>query len=314
MTEDPQRSTLGEQFADAVERVTPGVVTVHGRRRLPGTGIVLSVDDDGAVIVTASHVVEREDNLAIHLASGTSNGTADGTKIPATLLGRDLSRDLAVLRAGSGSLSPISDRPQVPRVGTLVMAVGRPWAATPQATLGVVNAVGQIHSRRAGGIQLIHTDATMLPGFSGGPLIDGAGNVAGINTSGLLRMANITIPIGQVRAVSADILAYGHVRSGWIGVTVQPVTLPAHARGETEEGESGLLISGIAADSPAAKAGLLLGDILVAVAGVPLGDATDLKHALGSEQIGQALEFGILRGGSRQAISISPIERPDPAS
>ncbi|MDQ3540114.1 MAG: serine protease, partial [Chloroflexota bacterium] len=189
MTEDLQRSDIGEQFADAVESVTPSVVTVHGRRRLPGTGIVLAVEDASAVIVTASHVVEREDNLAIYLSSGT----AVGTKVPATLIGRDLSRDLAVLRAETTSLSPVSDRPRVPRVGTLVMAVGRPWAFTPQATLGTVNAVGQIHSRRAGGIQLIHTDVTMLPGFSGGPLIDGTGNVVGINTSGLLRMANITI-------------------------------------------------------------------------------------------------------------------------
>ncbi|MDQ3541684.1 MAG: PDZ domain-containing protein, partial [Chloroflexota bacterium] len=136
----------------------------------------------------------------------------------------------------------------------------------------------------------------------------------GINTSGLLRMANITIPVDQVRAVSADILAYGHVRSGWIGVTVQPVTLPAHALGETEESESGLLVSGIAEGSPAAEAGLLLGDILVSAADGPLGDATDLKHALASEQIGQALEFGILRGGSRQTISITAVERPDPSS
>lgn len=306
MTDDSLRSSIGEQFADAVEHVSPGVVTVHGRRRLPGTGIALAVEDTSTVILTASHVVEREDNLAIYLA--------DGTKVPATLLGRDLSRDLAVLRAETTSLTPVSDRPRPPRVGTLVMAVGRPWANTPQATLGTVNAVGQIHSRRAGGIQLIHTDVTMLPGFSGGPLIDAAGGVAGINTSGLLRMANITIPIDQVRTVTSDILAYGYVRSGWIGVTVQPVALPVHARGDAEESDSGLLVSGIAEGSPAAEAGLLLGDILVSVADQPLGDATDLKHALGGEQIGRSLDFGILRGGSRRTVSITPIERPEPAS
>lgn len=306
MSEDPQRSTFGEQFADAVELVAPGVVTVHGRRRLPGTGIVLAVEDASTVVVTASHVVEREDNLAIYLP--------DRTRVPAILLGRDLSRDLAVFRAEITSLSPVTDRPRVPRVGTFVMAVGRPWAVTPQATFGTVNAVGHIHSRRASGTQLIHTDVTMLPGFSGGPLIDAAGGVAGINTSGLLRMANLTIPIDQVRAVTADILAYGYVRSGWIGVTVQPVVLPAHARGDAEEGESGLLVSGIAEGSPAAEGKLLLGDILVSVADQPLGDATDLKHALGSEQIGQALEFGILRGGSHQTVSITPVERPEPAS
>ncbi len=306
MTDDLQRFNVGEQFADAVERVTPGVVSVHGRRRLPGTGTALTVEDASTVIVTASHVVEREDNLAIFLV--------DGRKVTATLLGRDLSRDLAVLRSETADLAAVTDRPQLPRVGTLVMAVGRPWASSPQATLGAVNAVGQIHSRRASGIQLIHTDVTMFPGFSGGPLIDAAGNVAGINTSGLLRMANITIPISQVRAVTADILAYGYVRSGWIGVTVQPVALPAQARGEAEESDSGLLVSGIADGSPAAEAGLLLDDILVSVADQPLGDATDLKHALASEQIGQTLEFGILRGGVRQSVSITPIERPEPAS
>lgn len=310
MTDDQQRSPFGEQFADAIERVSPGVVTVHGRRRLPGTGIALTVEDGGTVIVTASHVVEREDNLSIYATSRT--------KVSATLLGRDLSRDLAVLRAATTDLGAVADRPALPRVGTFVMAVGRPWAGTPQATFGTVNAVGQIHSRRATGTQLIHADVTMLPGFSGGPLIDGAGQVAGVNTSGLLRMANITIPIDQVRAVTADILAYGYVRSGWIGVTVQPVELPAHARGEAEESDSGLLVSGIAEGSPAAAAGLLLGDILVSVADAPLSDATDLKHALGSDRIGQALAFGVVRGGSHQTIQITPVEshshRPEPAS
>ncbi len=305
MSQDPQAAGPGEQFADAVEFVSPGVVTVHGRRRLPGTGIVLTVEDASSVIVTASHVVEREDNLSIYLA--------DGSKVTATLLGRDLSRDLAVLRAETTRLSAVSDRPTMPRVGTFVMAVGRPWAFTPQATFGTVNAVGQIHSRRTSGIQLIHTDVTMLPGFSGGPLIDATGSVTGVNTSGLLRMANITIPIDQVRAATSDILAYGYVRSGWIGVTVQPVTLPEYARGDAEERDSGLLVSGIADGSPAAQAGLLLGDILVSVADGPLGDATDLKHALGSERIGQALAFGILRGGASQTVSITPVERPDPA-
>ena len=298
-----QNLQIGEIFADAVERVAPGTVAVHGRRRLPATGTVWSVDGGNAVIVTASHVIEREEQLAIRLH--------DETRVPATLVGRDLSRDIAVLRAETSALAPITRREGEARVGSMVMAVGRPWAVSPQASFGTVNAVGMYRFRRSRSAFVIHADVTMLPGFSGGPLIDAAGSVMGINTSGLGRWGGVTIPVDQIQRVADDIVAYGYVRSAWIGVTVQPVELPAQSRDQVDGQETGLLVSGIAADSPAAQAGLLVGDILVTLAGQPLTDPLDLKHLLGGDLIGTSLDIAGLRGGAAQTVTVEPVEHPD---
>lgn len=158
--ESNQHHHIGEVFADAIERAAPGVVAVHGRRRLPATGTIWSGDDAGTVIVTASHVIEREDKLAIRLP--------DETAVPVTLVGRDLSRDIAVLRAETGGQTAVSRREGDARVGTMVMAVGRPWAVSPQASFGTINAVGMYRFRRSRSAFVIHADVTMLPGFSGG--------------------------------------------------------------------------------------------------------------------------------------------------
>ena len=298
-----QNLQIGEVFADAVERAAPGVVAVHGRRRLPATGTTWSVDGANTVVVTASHVIEREENLAIRLP--------DESRVPATLVGRDLSRDIAVLRAETASLAPITRREGEARVGSMVMAVGRPWAVSPQASFGTVNAVGMYRFRRSRSAFVIHADVTMLPGFSGGPLIDATGAVMGINTSGLGRWGGVTIPVDQIQRVADDIVAYGYVRNAWIGVTVQPVELPAQSREGLDGQDTGLLVAGIAAESPASRAGLLVGDILVTLAGQPLTDPLDLKHLLGGDLIGTSLDLAGLRGGAAQTFTVEPVEHPD---
>lgn len=303
MSIDANNHQIGDIFADAVERVAPGVVAVHGRRRLPATGSVWSVDGANAVIVTASHVIEREDQLAIRLP--------DESHVPVNLIGRDLSHDIAVLRVETTRLSPVTRREGDARVGTMVMAVGRPWAVSPQASFGTINAVGTYRFRRSRSAFVIHADVTMLPGFSGGPLIDAAGNVLGINTSGLGRWGGVTIPVDQIQRVTDDIVEYGYVRSAWIGVTVQPVELPAQSREALDDQETGLLVSGIAADSPAERAGLFVGDILVTLAGQPLTDPLDLKHLLGGDLIGTSLDINALRGGTGQIFAVEPVEHPD---
>jgi S1-C subfamily serine protease len=298
-----QTHQIGDVFADAIERAAPGVVAVHGRRRLPATGTVWSAAGASAVIVTASHVIEREDKLAIRLP--------DESQVPVSLLGRDLSRDIAVVRADTGGLTPVTRREGDARVGTMVMAVGRPWAVSPHASFGTINALGMYRSRRSRSAFVIHADVTMLPGFSGGPLIDAAGRVLGINTSGLGRWGGVTIPVEQIQRVADDIVEYGYVRTAWIGVTVQPVELPAQSREALDDQETGLLVSGIAGDSPATRAGLLVGDILVTLAGQPLTDPLDLKHLLGGDLIGTSLDINALRGGTGQTFAVEPVEHPD---
>ncbi len=309
--ETPQEylNTLSEGLADAVAAAEASVVSVHGRRRLPGTGTVWQAADK-TFVVTASHIVEREENLAI------SNG--DGELVAATLLSRDFGTDLAVLRVDDLKGTPITLRTAPARVGNLVLAIGRPFGVT-SATFGSITTIGSIRFRHFQTPTLIHAETTPLPGFSGGPLIDATGAAIGINTSGLMRRGRplggatglVTIPTAQVDAIVSDIVEYGHVRYGWVGVSIQQVELPESAREALNEQEIGLLITSVAAGSPAANAGIVVGDILVSMGEQALTDVADLQHLLGGRQIGTPIAVNLLRGGSQVTLEVTPAERPE---
>lgn len=299
---EPATHQLSEGLADAVEAAAPSVVTVYGRRRLPGTGVVWQVDDDTAWIVTASHVVEREDNLGV--------GFGDRQQRPATIQGRDVSRDLAVLKVPRGDHAPLALQERPARVGQLVLALGRRGGSGVTASFGIVTAVGTVPRRHHRSVRLIHPSVDFLPGFSGGPLISTAGTLLGINTSGLTWQGGVTIPADQVRRIAADIISVGYPRVGWIGVTVQPATIAEQLREQVGDQEVGLLVVGIAAESPAASAGLLVGDMLVTLADQPMSDVGDLQLLLDGDQIGNVLSAGVLRGGALTSVDITPVERP----
>lgn len=302
MSTDSSANLFSEQLADAVETVTPSLLAVHARRRLPGTGTIWRTDDSGTVIVTASHIVEREDGISVRLP--------DRSFVAATLRGRDLYRDLAILHIETTGLRAATPRTQPTRVGNVVLAVGRPWATSIQATLGSVTVIDSVISKQASSDQLIHSSVTMLPGFSGGPLVDPLGQVAGINTSGLIWKSGITIPVDQIESIAADIVEFGYVRCAWIGVTVQPVELPESVRAEIDDQESGILVSGIAEGSPAATKGLLVGDILVSLDGHPLAEPEDLQQMLKSDLIDTPHDLTIVRGGALMTVAVVPGERP----
>ncbi len=306
MVHDPTANEIGNAFADAVDRVAPGVVAVLGRQRLPATGTVWRTDETGAVVVTASHVVEREEQISIRLA--------DETDVPATLLGRDLSRDLAILRVETTALSPAPIADYEARVGTLAMAVGRPFVTFTQASFGSVIFVGSFRYRNYRTGRMIHADPTLYPGFSGGPLISSAGDVLGINTSGARQSGGITIPSQQVERVVRDIVEIGYVRTAWVGVTVQQVDLPDHIRQAHPDQETGVMILGIEEGTPAAEAGLYVDDILVTVDDQPLDDVTDLQQLLCDELIGKELKVVAWRGDTRHEVTITPIARPEQPS
>ncbi len=303
MAEHISAEQVGSVFADAVERAAIGVVAVHGRQRLPATGTVWSTDETGAVIVTASHVVEREDQITV--------GLEDGSDVDASLLGRDMARDLAVLRVETGHLNPVEIAAAEPRAGTLVMAVGRPYIPATQASFGAVVFVGSIRFRNFRTGRLIHADPTLYPGFSGGPLIGSAGNAYGINTSGSSQTGGITIPASRVSKVVQDITRYGYVQTAWIGVTVQQVDLDEAAREIVAAQETALVVQGVNEETPAAAAGIQVGDILISMDGQPLEDVTDLQHVLCHERIGDIVTLGILRSGSSLAIDVTTVARPE---
>lgn len=316
--------TLSDALAGAVEKASPGIVRVDGRRRLPATGIVWSSD---GVVVTAHHIIERNENIAV--------GLPGEVIAPARLIGRDPNTDLAVLKVEADTTPPVwSDGSDgnLLKVGHLVLALGRPGEHV-QATLGVVSkltegersagkrkpAEGHGHGRRRmrfsaednmlGNVgPIIQTDVVMYPGFSGGPLIDAGGAVRGLNTSALSRGSSVAIPTATIRQVVEALLSHGKVRRGYLGIGAQPVRLPA-ALAEQLDQEIGLMLVSIEPDSPAEKGGLLLGDILVGLDDYSVQSVDELLLLLNTERVGARASVRLIRGGQLIEVTVTVGER-----
>lgn len=289
-------SSFSDGLADAVAHAAASIVTVHGRRRLPASGIVW----DAQTIVTASHVVERDDNLTIDLP--------DGTNVPATLVGRDHGSDLVVLSADLGGVAPLTRAANPARVGQLALAVGRAGSDGVRATLGAISTVGgawrTINGSKVSGY--VRAELTMLPGFSGGPLVSTAGELIGLNTSALGRDGGITLPVSAIEPIVADLREHGRLRRGYLGIASQGVDIPASLVETVATGQArGLLIVHVEPDGPASTAGLLLGDVLLAVSGQPVTDTGTLQEQLGPETVGTALVTRVLRGGAIMDLTVT---------
>ena len=292
-------SQLSKDISSIVEGTGKAIVRVEARRRMPATGIIWT--DDG-VIVTSHHVVERDDNIVI--------GLPDGSTTSATLVGRDPSTDVAVLRADIAGHSPaVRAASNGVKTGHLALALGRPGNSV-RAMLGMVNAVGKAWRTPAGGPvdRYIQTEVTMSPGFSGGPLVDASGAILGMNTSGLLRGSAATIPVETLDRVVNAILAHGKVRTAYLGVGTQPVRLQAAASANVDQ-ETGLLIISVEESGPAERGGLLQGDTIVSLDGEPVRQVDDLLSLLSSDRVGKAVEVAVIRGGVLSKISVSLGER-----
>jgi serine protease DegQ len=293
-------NTLSDAMADAVARVGKSIVTVDARRRHPASGIVYSED----LVLTADHVVERDDDINVIYE--------DGSEIRASVAGRDPGSDLALLRLSRSGASPAENASKEARVGQMVLAVGRPGPEGLQASLGVISAVGGPVRTMRGSLleRYLATDAIPYPGFSGGPLIDATGRVLGVNTSGLARGTSLAIPSGLAWQVAATLAQHGHVRRGYLGIRSQRVELPAQVQKSLNRQQStGLLLVSVEQDSPAEAGGLILGDILVGIAGNPIADPDELLARLAGSVVGQTVPIEIVRAGQPTVISITVGER-----
>jgi S1-C subfamily serine protease len=291
---------LSSQLAAAVEKAGNSVVAIHARRRIPSSGIVWR---DG-VIVSASHTVRRDDEIPVTLPNGDST--------VATVAGRDPATDLIALRIKSAKsyVAPRADSSSL-RVGSLVLAVGRP-GSNVSASFGIISAVGEGWRSWQGARidRVFRLDLSVYDGFSGGPLVDASGAVLGLNNSALARGTPMALPAKAVDRVLDELLESGHVRRPFIGVAVQPVALSASLVKQHQLGhDSGLLIVSIADASPADKAGVLLGDVLLEANGQSIGRPDDLLDALSSVENGGAVTLKLLRGGTIKTVSVTPADR-----
>ncbi len=281
---------FSDQLAALIENASKFVVRVDARQRIAGTGIIWAND----AILTADHVIEREDEIQVSL---------NGTSFSAEIAGRDPSTDIAALRIKGATLTPaLVGDPKTLKAGHLVIAIGRPWSPDTVVSVGTVSArglgwLGRQSQFREG---LIQADVILYPGFSGGPLVDASGRVVGMNTSVLGRGMALAVPADTLSRVMTALLQEGRVRRGHLGVGLQVVPLSKPPL----ENKSGLMILTIEQGSAAEKAGLLPGDILFKIGGQTLESMEALQRYLSSDRIGSAAKVGLVRGGEIKEIEV----------
>ena len=295
---------LSTSSAAAVDRAARSVVAVHARDRLGASGVLWR---DG-VVVAASDAVERDEDLAVTLP--------DGQRLTAALAGRDPTTDVAVLRVESTQGVTVTETgdPAALRPGHFALAVGRRGdeGAAVVASLGIVaTSAGPWRSMRGGAIdRLIRLDLRLDPTAEGGALVDAAGKTMGIVVPGPRRRV-LAIPATTIDRVADQLLAKGRIPRGYVGLGMRRVRLDAKsAQSLSPPRRMGVIVLSVDSDGPAARAGLVLGDVLTTWDGSPVLDVGDIMERLGPESVGTAVELGVIRAGTPTRASVAIVERP----
>jgi S1-C subfamily serine protease len=295
--------------SDVAERIGPTVVGLHtaqnGRRAGSGSGVILAPD---GLILTNSHVVGSGARMAVT--------TADGRHLNARVIGNDPDTDLALVRVEEDVTLPaaqLGDSKGLKR-GHVVIAIGNPLGFESTVTAGVVSALGRSLRARSGRLidDVVQTDAALNPGNSGGPLVSSRGEVVGINTAIILGTQGICFAIASNTAkfVLGELVRHGRVRRAYIGIAAAHTALPRRVRlvaGIAQD--SAVMISNVEKDSPAERAGLAAGDIIVSLDGSPVTGADDLIRLLTGEKIGREVTLDVLRRSERRTVSLTAEER-----
>ena len=285
-------AALSNELAGAVEKTGKAVVAVHARPRFASSGVFWRP----GIVVTAEHTIRREEEITVTLP--------DGTNAPATLAGADPGTDVAVLKVEGSTHPPVARAAADPVPGHLILAIARSEDSGVNATMGIVSAVsGSWRTWRGGRLdRYIRLDLTLYPNSSGGVVVTTTGEAIGIATSTLSRIAGVAIPGSTIDRVVDEILARGSVSRGYLGVGLQPVELP--------DRRTGLIVLSLEPDGPAAKAGVLIGDILISLGGANVGDTEDIQSLLERHRVGAGVEGEFLRGGTSRNATIVIGERP----
>ena len=299
MTNKNGFAIFSDALVEVVELGAASTVLVSARRHLPASGIVYQPD----LVLTADHVIERDEDILVV--------AADNAQIKAKVVGRDPGSDLALLKLESNLPSVARAAESEGRVGQLTLALARPSLEGIQTSLGVISAIGGPVRNRRGGLleRYLQAEVNPMPGFSGGPLVNAEGAVLGLNTSGLSAGFLLTVPVSIAWRV-ADILGkHGRIKRGYLGIRSQPVKLSMTENELGRKQEAGLLLVGLEEDGPAIEAGLLVGDIMVAINEHPVTDPDDLWMQLSGDVVGSSIPLEVLRGGLKKIIMVMIAER-----
>ena len=291
-------TSFSNQLADAASAASPSVVQVQGRRR-PASGLVYADN----VVLTTVRALGREDGLHVR--------RDDGRTLDAELAGWDPTTGLAVLRANGLETAALTPAVAAPRVGHLALAVARSWSNVVTASAGIVSVIGGPlpTGRRRSIDQVIRTTAPMHDGFAGGAFLDTAGGLIGIATAASIRGLGVVIPAAIAWRTAATVLEHGSLKRGFLGLAGQPVSLPENQQGGDGR-EQALLIVGVTTGSPAATAGVLVGDLLLEFDGQPVEAPEELLDLLLGDRVGRTVVLKVLRGGKSAELPITVGERP----
>ncbi len=311
LSEDLQDEALdaySRLISTVADQAGPSVVAIHTsfKQRAAGSGSGFALTPDG-LILTNSHVVHRASRIRVE--------TTQGAGAEAELVGDDPHTDTALIRARAELAAVTIGSSRRLRVGQLVIAIGNPFGFECTVTAGVVSALGR--TLRSGNGRLIdnviQTDAALNPGNSGGPLYDSAGRVIGMNTAIIASAQGICFATGidTVHWVAMQLLRHGRVRRGHLGITAQTTTVPQRLRRHVDFAErTAVRIISAGKETPAARAGLEDGDLLLRFGGKTVGGVDDLHRLLGAEQIGQSIPVEVWRYGRLVHSSVVPVEPP----
>ena len=293
--------TLSEHLASAVEQAGRSVVAIHARTRFNSSGVHWSP----GIIVTAEHTIQKDDDIRVSAGDGSSHS--------AELIGRDPSTDLAVLRV-NGLNIPVAAKSQGSdlKTGQIILAVGR-FKDSVSAAFGVLSSVsGPAQTWRGGRLdQVVRLDIGLQAGAAGCAIVDADGKLIGVATPALSRAAVFSIPVATIERVTAQLLAHGRIPRGYLGVGLQPIPIPEHLKSKLNlQSSSGLIAVSVDADAPAGQAGILIGDILLDLAGRPMHRPENVQEVLDGESIGKAMRARILRAGNIMNVEITAGERP----
>jgi S1-C subfamily serine protease len=293
---------ISNQLAAAAERAGSSVVNVGGRSHGSSSGIHWRRD----VVVTANHTVKRDEDIAVTLS--------DGRSLKATLVGRDGGTDLAVLKVEGLGESPAQfSEASASRVGNLALVLGRHRENGLMASLGAVSLVADSRRTWAGGTldRYIRLDVALYPGSSGGSVVDVEGRIIGMATAALSRVAPLTVPVSTVNRVSATLLEKGHIPRGYLGIGLQPVSIPADLKSKLSlTNTNGIIVLSVEPGGPAERGGLMIGDILIALEGQALEQTDDLQTLLNADAVGKSRKVQVIRGGKLIELSVQISERP----